>query len=97
MATTADIIEEAARRGAREAERRLLPIIEVLAKRLNALEQSLATQRSAPMVQVSVNPPPVRGPCYRCGRKGHWASSCYAKTDVRGNELESDDSDYNSE
>jgi hypothetical protein len=37
------------------------------------------------------------GPCYRCGRTGHWASTCYARNDVYGNDLESDSSGYNSE
>jgi hypothetical protein len=36
------------------------------------------------------------GPCYRCGRTGHWASTCYAAKDVYGNDLESDDSGYDS-
>jgi predicted GIY-YIG superfamily endonuclease len=31
------------------------------------------------------------GSCYRCGRKGHWATSCYARTHVEGYELDSDD------
>jgi len=25
--------------------------------------------------------------CFRCGRQGHWASKCYAKTDVDGRQL----------
>ena len=36
------------------------------------------------------------GPCYRCGRTGHWASTCYAAKDVYGNDLESDESGYDS-
>ena len=36
------------------------------------------------------------GPCYRCGRTGHWASTCYAAKDVYGNDLESEDSGYDS-
>lgn len=63
----------------------LLLRIEALNRRIEQLEKLVSELQSA------------GGPCYRCGRKGHWASSCYAKTDVRGNELESDDSDYNSE
>jgi hypothetical protein len=36
--------------------------------------------------------------CYRCGRSNHYANNCYAKTDVDGNELESDsDTDYDSD
>ncbi len=36
------------------------------------------------------------GECYRCGRSGHWASSCYARSTVDGDYLDSDD-DYDSE
>lgn len=25
--------------------------------------------------------------CYRCGKPGHWANECYAKTDINGNVL----------
>ena len=25
--------------------------------------------------------------CYRCGRQGHWAKNCYAKTDVNGKHI----------
>ena len=31
------------------------------------------------------------GKCYRCGRSGHWATSCYARTHVDGEQLDSDD------
>jgi hypothetical protein len=30
--------------------------------------------------------------CYRCGRSGHKSPDCYARTDVDGNEFDSDDS-----
>ena len=29
----------------------------------------------------------IKNTCYRCGRKGHYATTCYAKTDIEGNEL----------
>ena len=31
--------------------------------------------------------------CYRCGRDGHKSSDCYARTDVDGDYIDSDDSD----
>lgn len=37
------------------------------------------------------------GKCYRCGRSGHYATSCYARTHVEGYRLDSDDSEYESE
>ena len=35
--------------------------------------------------------------CYRCGRPGHHLNDCYAKTDVDGDELDSDNDSYNSD
>lgn len=35
--------------------------------------------------------------CTTCGRKGHWAKDCYAKTDASGNEIERDESEEEEE
>jgi len=31
--------------------------------------------------------------CTKCGRKGHWAKDCYAKTDASGNKIEYEEDD----
>lgn len=60
-------------------------LLQKLHERMERLEKRVSELQSA------------GGPCYRCGRTGHWASTCYAAKDVYGNTLESDDSEYNSE
>lgn len=35
--------------------------------------------------------------CFRCGRTGHYANSCYAKTTRYGSDLDSDSDDYDSD
>jgi predicted GIY-YIG superfamily endonuclease len=37
------------------------------------------------------------GSCYRCGRKGHYFNTCYARSDVQGYELDSDEEEYDSD
>lgn len=36
-------------------------------------------------------PRPAYGECYRCGRTSHWKPDCYARMDIYGNKLDSDD------
>ena len=36
---------------------------------------------------------PAKNDCYRCGRQGHYATTCYAKTDINGYELHDESSD----
>jgi len=59
-------------------------LLQKLNDRIDRLEKRVSELQSA------------GGPCYRCGRTGHWASTCYAAKDVYGNDLESDDSGYDS-
>jgi len=59
-------------------------LLQKLNERIDLLEKRVSELQSA------------GGPCYRCGRTGHWASTCYAAKDVYGNDLESDDSGYDS-
>lgn len=63
----------------------LMELLRTMNERINRLEARVSELQSA------------GGPCYRCGRDGHWASSCYARTHMNGTELESDDEEYDSE
>lgn len=63
----------------------LMELLRKMNERIDRLEAKVSELQSA------------GGPCYRCGRKGHWASSCYAQTHVNGRTLDDDDSEYNSE
>jgi len=35
----------------------------------------------------------AKGRCRKCGRKGHYSPDCYAKKDIKGNEIDDDDED----
>lgn len=49
-------------------------------------DEFMSHQKSCLPKQVAKSPTKT-GACHRCGRSGHWASSCYAKTDADGNDL----------
>ena len=36
--------------------------------------------------ETKTSPPAVT--CYRCGRRGHYSTACYAKSDTAGNSLD---------
>jgi predicted GIY-YIG superfamily endonuclease len=42
-------------------------------------------------------PAPQGVTCYRCGREGHYSTACYARTHVRGYDLETGESDEDGE
>lgn len=48
-------------------------------------------ERSCKKTRATKVAPKKTGACHRCGRTGHWSPDCYAKTNVDGYELESDD------
>lgn len=64
-------------------------------------DRSFTTKYGCSVHERSCRPPspPTKklGACYRCGRQGHWATSCYARRHVDGSELDTDGSEYNSE
>lgn len=63
---------------------------------------ALVSELSLPLPSRVPNRVPSRTPnkctnsCYRCGRAGHWANDCYAKTDVSGHHLEDSYYEYDS-
>ena len=58
---------------------------------------AMVHERSCKSKKQTPIPTKQTGKCYRCGRTGHWATSCYARTHVNGDDLDSNDSEYNSE
>jgi len=52
--------------------------------------ESLFDRHYCKPTKQTYNSKPQTGSCYRCGRKGHWANNCYARTDIDGDDLDSD-------
>ncbi len=55
-------------------------------------EEFMSHHRGCLSKQVAARKQPTKpssqkGTCHRCGRSGHWASKCYARTDTDGNNL----------
>lgn len=72
----------------------LLLLIKALTKRVEDLEAKLADatpKKESTTIKISmtnVTPQPKTGVCHRCGRQGHWATTCYANWHVDGSELD---------
>lgn len=92
MPTDTEIIRAAARCGTNDAVNKLMPLIEALTKRVEELEVKLAETKKEPtnikISMTNVNPQPKTGVCRRCGRQGHWATTCYATWHADGYELD---------
>ena len=59
-----------------------------------AFDEFMSHQKLCLPKQIAKKPAPARSAsCHRCGRTGHWASSCYARTDADGNSLDEDKDD----
>ena len=55
--------------------------------KVTVIERTVTTKE----VRTETKPTPEpkkQGACYRCGRTGHWSPDCYARTDIRGYELD---------
>ena len=64
-------------------------------RRIPASGEGRRQVRGAPSTSASPEQQ-ARGACYRCGRPGHFASQCYAKTHASGASLERGGSDQRS-
>jgi predicted GIY-YIG superfamily endonuclease len=54
------------------------------------MDEFMSHIKSCKVRNKQIEKTPKSGSCYRCGRKGHWANNCYARTDVDGDDLDSD-------
>jgi predicted GIY-YIG superfamily endonuclease len=82
----------------------------VLPNQINKFKPAVAPKTQIQQQKIQIMPPKTKAQppktkiqsqksnaCFRCGRAGHWASDCYAKTNVNNEELldfeEYDDTD----
>lgn len=94
MPTPSQIATAGANSGASLAKKELLPLIEALTKRIEDLEAKVAElSKKEPTnnINISVNSvaSPLRAPtCFRCGRTGHYAGTCYAVYHINGYKID---------
>lgn len=88
MPTPTEIANAAVKVARKECDEKIANLQKQIDELKNIVNQLLAEKPQTNMSLVN---------CRRCGRNGHFTVSCYARTHVNGHQLDSNDSEYESE
>ena len=86
MPTATELIKLAVKLSEKSADEKIADLQRQIDELKRIVNQLLSEKEAQPLIC-----------CRRCGRTGHWTFACHARTHTDGHELDSNDSEYNSE